>query len=491
MKCPRCPQENPVAAQFCGQCGAQLEVLCFACQAPNPATNRFCHRCGQPLTTAAGPVSASTAVVTHDEPSVARSGDGADHREFTVPGRLEEDGMQDPDREADGFGSSGSRAKPKRLCIVSRDRLVTGEFLKALEMSLDPDDELEIIPDRRRANPPREAKLDAAERPSVDRRRHPHADSRLKMDGFTIVPAPASGPRAQKTQRSLLFQEVPIDGVSPEDLEEEERLESLRNFKRKRAVRLATSLILVGLMGAALVLVALSPTVKILVSRIRPEALPSESQSAPPRQDKESPAVAHAPSVTANVAIAQPSGLPETSSPVPADNPTGGTRESPATGLPEPTPSAPASTANTATRRAPSARVLPNPRSPAPPRPIASVPTSPAVSASSPEPVDTRITAPLSLGLPRVEVVRSDAAATGHGETYAVRISDAADQPLAGAEVSLVATMADGSVLDLPLDPGSEPGTYRGTRPPSRSALVGLRIRVLTSDKRVEVPLGP
>jgi len=58
--------------------------------------------------------------------------------------------MPDQDREPDDVGSPGSRAKPKRLCIVSRDRLVTGEFLQALQMSLDPDDELEIIPDRRR-----------------------------------------------------------------------------------------------------------------------------------------------------------------------------------------------------------------------------------------------------------------------------------------------------------------------------------------------------
>ena len=77
MKCLRCQQENPVGAQFCGQCGAQFELLCFGCQTPNPPANRFCHRCGQPLATAAGPVSAPTAVITHDDPSVARSGDGA------------------------------------------------------------------------------------------------------------------------------------------------------------------------------------------------------------------------------------------------------------------------------------------------------------------------------------------------------------------------------------------------------------------------------
>jgi hypothetical protein len=100
MKCPRCPQEHPVGAQFCGQCGAQLDVLCFACQALNPRPNRFCHRCGQRLTTAAGPVLAPTVVVAQDDPSVARSGDGAERFGSTVRRRLE------VDRDAE----SGSRA---------------------------------------------------------------------------------------------------------------------------------------------------------------------------------------------------------------------------------------------------------------------------------------------------------------------------------------------------------------------------------------------
>ena len=91
-----------------------------------------------------------------------------------------------------------------------------------------------------------------------------------------------------------------------------------------------------------------------------------------------------------------------------------------------------------------------------------------------------------------MELVRDPAAASeGRGEAYAVRISDAAGQPLAGAEVSLVVSMADGTVLNIPLDPGPELGTYRGTGPPGRSAIVDLRIRVLTSDKRVEIPLRP
>ena len=110
--------------------------------------------------------------------------------------------MPDPDREPDDVGSPGSRAKPLRLCIISRDRLLTAEFLKDLETTLDPDDELEIIPDRRRANPSVEAKPDAAQQPSVDRRRHRDVDSRLKLDGFALVPASATDPTAQRTPRT-------------------------------------------------------------------------------------------------------------------------------------------------------------------------------------------------------------------------------------------------------------------------------------------------
>jgi hypothetical protein len=123
-----------------------------------------------------------------DDPSVARSGDRTERSGSTVRRPLEADEMRDPDREPDDVGSPGSRAKPLRLCIISRDRLLTGEFLKTLE-TLDPDDELEIIPDRRRANPSVEAKPGTAEQPSVDRRRHLDVDNRLKVDGFAIVRA--------------------------------------------------------------------------------------------------------------------------------------------------------------------------------------------------------------------------------------------------------------------------------------------------------------
>ena len=301
MKCPRCPQENPVGAQFCGQCGAQLDMLCFACQAFNPPENGFCHRCGQRLTTAAGPVLTPMVGVTRDEPSVARSGDGTERCVSTVRQRLEAEEMPDQDQEPDDVGSLGARAKP----------------------------------------------------------------------------APA-GSTAQRTPHSSLFQER----VCPEDLAEEQPLERVRDFKRKGAARLTTSLIVAGLTGPAVVMVASSAPVKMLVSRVRSEAL----------------------LISANPAIIQPSGLPEASSSVRAEElPMDATGEPPATGLQEPTLSVPARIATTTvTGRAPkargSARGVPNPRAPAPPRPTASVLTSPVASAlSPPDLVDIRITAPRSL----------------------------------------------------------------------------------------------
>jgi class 3 adenylate cyclase/tetratricopeptide (TPR) repeat protein len=49
MRCSACTHDNPAEAQFCGACGARLELVCHACQAANPPANRFCHRCGAPL----------------------------------------------------------------------------------------------------------------------------------------------------------------------------------------------------------------------------------------------------------------------------------------------------------------------------------------------------------------------------------------------------------------------------------------------------------
>ena len=86
------------------------------------------------------------------------------------------------------------------------------------------------------------------------------------------------------------------------------------------------------------------------------------------------------------------------------------------------------------------------------------------------------VVSPRLAGLPRVDLVRNPAAASRGGSRLTSRgISDAAGQLLAGAEVSLVGSMEDGTVFDAPLEPGPEPGTLPRTgaaRPfsPCRSA---------------------
>ena len=369
-----------------------------------------------------------------------------------------------------------SDERARRLCIVSRKPLLCGPFMAALRTVLTPHDELEIIVDRRRERLPTEARPDA-EQPSIERRRHPQVDRHLKFDGFAIVPALAAGLKAQRGPISLLPSEVPVEEVWPEDLKDEERLESMRIIRRKHVGWLTAWLVLAGLMSAVVVLLAPSSAVKTLVSRLRLEASSSESLPVPRRQDKQISPEVHAPSATANPAEVQRPGLPEASSPVRGEHsPADAAREFPVTG------------GASETRAA--ARVAPKPRATASPRQISNVTTSPIADTSPPDAVTTRITSPRFLGLPRVEVVGTTAAAWGHGETYGVRISDPAGRPVAGAEVLLRARMADGTVQSIFLNSGPEPGTYQATVP-GGSAPVDLRVSVMMSGQRVEIPLSP
>jgi len=79
----------------------------------------------------------------------------------------------------------------------------------------------------------------------------------------------------------------------------------------------------------------------------------------------------------------------------------------------------------------------------------------------------------------------------GWGTSYAVRLLNPAGQPMAAAEVWLVARRTDGTVETIPMGALPELGTYRATVPTRRSAPIDLRVRVSTGDKRVEVPVKP
>ena len=49
MKCPKCQTENPGVANFCGECGADLERVCPKCNYLNPPQFKFCNKCGSSL----------------------------------------------------------------------------------------------------------------------------------------------------------------------------------------------------------------------------------------------------------------------------------------------------------------------------------------------------------------------------------------------------------------------------------------------------------
>jgi len=116
--------------------------------------------------------------------------------------------------------------------------------------------------------------------------------------------------------------------------------------------------------------------------------------------------------------------------------------------------------------------------------------------ASSPSALDppvpetpSRAASPPVAGLPHADVTRN--MSEGGGEAYVVRLSDPAGRPATGARVSLLVRMASGTLLDIPLGSGPEPGTYHATVPPLDQPPVDLRIRVVTDERRLEIPLTP
>ena len=78
----------------------------------------------------------------------------------------------------------------------------------------------------------------------------------------------------------------------------------------------------------------------------------------------------------------------------------------------------------------------------------------------------------------------------GASATYSARIVDPTGKPLPDAEVLLLARMPDGTVENVRMNFYPDRGTYRGSLP-TTSAPVDLRVRVITGDKRVEIPLSP
>jgi hypothetical protein len=394
------------------------------------------------------------------------------------------------------------------LCIVSRDRLFGRDFLAAVQASVRPEDHLEVVVDRRRGEP--SSQWHGAE----DRRKRPHVDRALQANGIAIVAAAVPGDErrpepslrdqtsSQPFEDRVFGREIPQNersvnaergprplGVqswldsrvttAPEDFQNEpyadhddddaERLESILSFKRERSRRLLLPWIVAGLAVVAAVVVVLSPLAHSLKQSVAPRA----SSEVSPR-------------ATDPAAGAEPLSLSsrdDASAASPRDN-----REPSAESSAPPAPQT--ATGTTAGRRARSSVNEPAPRqtASAPPRsePVSRSGSEP-VSRSGSEPV-SRLTSPRFAGMPSVDVSREPGSPTG---IYSARIVDPAGRPLGDADVLLLARMSDGTVENVRMEFSPDRGTFRGALPPTRSSLVDLRVRVITGDKRIEIPVGP
>jgi hypothetical protein len=189
---------------------------------------------------------------------------------------------------------------------VSRDPLQCSELVLSLQASLDPEDEVEIIMDRRR---PRDV-FDTSGAPdptSVERRHNPDVDLAVRTKGFAIVPA------APLTSRA---------GEEP-DADGRARFENILSFKRRHESRSGR---VVGAAGAVMVAVILAPPPSGFSGRV-PRDVPSsaglttpEASGPAPRLDRVEPSAApRAPEVAPPTSRAPSTGIAAPTRPNPTN----------------------------------------------------------------------------------------------------------------------------------------------------------------------------
>src|SRR6266850_2448674 len=123
---------------------------------------------------------------------------------------------------------TASGTASRRLCIVSRDRPLSGAAIAALKATLAPGEDLEIVMDRRDEE-------SSAQLPLIERRHHPDVDLALARDGFALVPTETSRPAAHgspKLPRAPSTPPVARLVLKDEDARE---LERVLGFKRRRS----------------------------------------------------------------------------------------------------------------------------------------------------------------------------------------------------------------------------------------------------------------
>jgi hypothetical protein len=391
-----------------------------------------------------------------------------------------------PDKNAnpvwlDDVESPSSYPAPRRLCIVSGDALASREFIAALRTVVGPDEKLQIIQDRRQGGSGA-----ASARPPLERRRLPHVDALVKKDGYAIVPLPTSQPphvpappiAARRIERRPA-EPWPVErprfarSSFDDDADTDERtLESILQFKRRHKVRLGPLLLLTALVGVLAVFLVQFSAVKTVMTGL-----------------------AFPPPVERTIEPEAPTPRRQGSASLPAGGPNGPKREvldgdaflerlREAASTPRAQPD-PASRTEAGPVPRPQTGTLVG-VSPEPPGRVSSRPSG---DVRAPDMLRDGARFP---GLPRVELVhKSLQSADGKADSYVVRVWDPAGRPLAVAEVLLLAGMADGTVENVMLDAGPEPGTYTGTSRSGRSAPVNLRLRMTMSDKRIEIPVRP
>jgi hypothetical protein len=389
----------------------------------------------------------------------------------------------------DDVESPPEHRSPRRLCIISGDALPSGEFIAALQTAVGPNQEIEIIRERRRGG----SGIGPGQ-PPIERRRFPHVQTIVKMDGYAIVPLPPSQSRPQRVPdppmprpsiehrsaepRPAERASFAHHGFDDDGDADERELERILQFKQRRRVRIGgRPLVLAALVVVLVLLLVQLPAVKSLVSRAATP--PAERTSAAP-QSTQAPAPA-APSSPDRSSMALPPAGRES-----AERPPEATVTPRAEVDTAPRPqTSPVPRAEITETRRQTGRVTGLP--PEPPSRVSSRQTAVARAPETLRGESSRFP-----GVPRVELTRNSLSTPeGKAESYVVRLSDPAGRPLAGAEVLLLARMADGTVESIMLRDGSEPGTYSGASRPTPSAPVDLRVRMTLSDKRIEVPLRP
>jgi hypothetical protein len=137
----------------------------------------------------------------------------------------------------------------RSLCIVSRDPLQCSELVLSLQASLEPEDEVEIIMDRRRARDVFETKFEGHEMLPVDRRRNLDVDLEVRTKGFAIVPGAAMAPRI----------------TAGPDADDRARFENILSFKRRREPHPGRA---IGAASAVMVALILTPSLNTLPDRV-------------------------------------------------------------------------------------------------------------------------------------------------------------------------------------------------------------------------------